>query len=169
MLLADISRPVNSGVRRLSFMNRFIRKFREGWRSYLLWVAAIAFILCTVTIPALWWGLSQAEANRKYVPELRKLAEQTPIYPGFQKIGEEVVLKQTMVSFFTYYKSDAKFSDIRNFYDHILTKQGWRLSERFGGASGESTIVYRRGDYEITVAQGDWSERYSIVFLWNPE
>lgn len=68
---------------------------------------------------------TERKENERYVPELRQIAEQTPLYPGFQKLSEKIVLKSSMVYFFTYYKSDAQFSDVKKFYDSVLTERGW--------------------------------------------
>jgi hypothetical protein len=145
-------------------MNRLTGKFRERWRSYLPWAISAAFIACTVTIPLVWLDLSKAEANRKHVPELRKLAEQIPIYPGFQKDSENVVLKRSRASFYTNYKSNAQFSEVKKFYDNVLGERGWRLSELTG-----ISVYYRRGDYEIFVGENDSGGWYSVIFIWEPE
>src|ERR1043165_3792026 len=65
------------------------------------------------------------ETEKMQVEELRKIAAQTPIYPGFKKTDENVVLKQGMVYFTTDYETTAKFSDVKTFYDRTLKEQGW--------------------------------------------
>jgi hypothetical protein len=150
------------------FMSESIRKFREGWRSYLLWGLLYALFIAPVIGIVLF--SREGEENKRYVPELRKIAEQTNVYPGFQKSGEKVVLKHNMVYFFTYYKSDAQFSDVKKFYDSVLAEQGWGPHEQPSPSIfvGEAHVVsYRRGDYVIDVEET--KEGYSIVFLWQPE
>ena len=100
------------------------------------------------------------DIEKRQAVELRKIASQVPVYPGFRKLGEKVVLKHGMVSFFNFYQSNDEFSEIRKFYDQFLTKNGWVLEER---------DEYRRGDYVIAVLKLERSEgKFDIVFIWRP-
>jgi hypothetical protein len=114
------------------------------------------------------------EREKKQLVELRKIAAETPLYPGFEKTGEKAVLKQGMVYFHTYYLSNAQFSEIRAFYDGVLVQKGWGPPETSGPSllvPGEANWVhYRRGDYVISVAQDEGrSDRFVIVFIWDPQ
>jgi hypothetical protein len=111
--------------------------------------------------------------RKEKVVELKKIANQTPLYPGFQKTGEKVVLKRGMVYFNTYFQSRAHFSDIKKFYDGVLAEKGWGPPQQpppsiFVG--DKNFVSYRRGDYVIDVEQdGSRRENFDIVFLWDPE
>jgi hypothetical protein len=100
-------------------MSEFIGKLRRSWRSYLLWGIFWALLMVPLTLSMIFasisWEEANKKANQKYVPELRKIAEHTPLYPGFQKTSEYVVLKRGSVSFFTTYNSDAQFADVKKF------------------------------------------------------
>jgi hypothetical protein len=153
-------------------MSELIGKLRRSWRSYLLWGMFWALLVVPLTLSMIFASLSEGEANKKYAPELRKIAEQTPLYPRFQKTSEYVVLKRSMVYFFTTYNSDAQFVDVEKFYDLVLVDQGWGPPQQTPPSIfvGEAhSVTYRRGDYEIFLAQNEGSSSYSIVFLWKPE
>ncbi len=145
-------------------MHKFIRKFRRGWRTYLLWWTVGALMFVPGMLGLVYYSIHEGDAVKEYVPELRNLAEQTPVYPGFKKDNEYVVLKRSKASFTTNYKSNAQFSDVKKFYDRVLGERGWRVSEQ-GGVS----VYYRRGDYEIFLGGNDSGGWYSIAFTWRPE
>jgi hypothetical protein len=115
--------------------------------------AAAVFLILSVNACA-------GEIEKRQVVELRKIADQVPTYPGFEKTGEKVVLKRGMVYFFNYYKSNAEFSDIKRFHYQVLTRDGWAPAE---------PNEYRRGDYVIAVEKLERTEeKFDIVFLWDP-
>jgi hypothetical protein len=112
------------------------------------------------------------ERERRQIVELRRIADQTPLYPGFQKVGEKLVVKPGKVSLSINYKSNAQFSDIELFYDHMLADKGWGSGKQppssiFVGK--QNYVTYRRGDYLIGIAK-DNSQRdtFDIVFEWDP-
>jgi hypothetical protein len=153
-------------------MREFIGKLRRRWRSYLLWGIFWALLVVPLELSMIFATLSEGEADKKYVSELRKIAEQTPLYPGFQKTSEYVVVKRGRVSFFTTYNSDAQFADLKKFYDRVLVDQGWGPPQQPPPSifvDEAHSVRYRRGDYEIVLAQNDGSSSYSIVFLWKPK
>jgi hypothetical protein len=118
-------------------------------------------------------AVTEGEASKKYVPELRKIANETPVYPGLQKIGEKVVLKRDMVYFFTWYKSQAQFADVKAFYARELPAQDWSPPKPPSSSFVEFDRhrgSYRRGDYFIDLEQnGRASDSFSIVFIWDPQ
>lgn len=114
------------------------------------------------------------EIEKKQALELRKMAAETPLYPGFQKTGEKVVLKQGMVYFFTYYSAKVAFADVKAFYDRALERQGWGPPQQSGPSlfrSGNANwVMYRKGDYVVSVTQHqDSNEGFSVVYEWNPQ
>ena len=116
-------------------------------------------------------AIHEGDSSRPYVPELRKIADRTPLYPGFQKTGEDVVLKDRMAYFFTSYRCDAQFADIQAFYERVLPQQGWAPPKRINAFPYDmNDDHYRRGDYFIAVEQHNAeSNRFSIVFIWSPQ
>lgn len=125
---------------------------------------AVALIVVIVLVASNCAG----EAEKRQVPELRKIAAQTPLYPGFQKIGEKVVLKRGMVYFFTTYTSNAEFIEIKKFYDEVMKENGWGPPQQPAPSTfvGDKHLVtYRRGDYVIVVEQdGSLRDHFDICF-----
>ena len=134
----------------------------------------LGLVLSVVIIPLLAAGIAmmihEGDASRPYIPELRKIADQTPVYPGAQRNGEKIVLKQSMAYLFIKYQSDAKFADIKAFYARVLLQQGWTAPKRTNSILYDmNDDHYRRGDYFIAVDHdGALSNSFSIVFIWAP-
>jgi hypothetical protein len=151
-------------------VRKFIKKHTEGW---LPWAIVLTLMVCPLSIAMTWLVLHEADASKKYVPDLRKIAEQTPLCPGLQKTGEKVVLKQHTAYFFTWYKSDVPFADIQAFYSRELPAQGWTPPQPPSSSWIETDPhrgSYRRGDYFIDVEQDDREpDSFGIVFIWDPQ
>ncbi|HEY0765427.1 MAG TPA: hypothetical protein VGD61_23820 [Pyrinomonadaceae bacterium] len=111
---------------------------------------------------------SAPNENDPHVVELKKLAGETPVYERFQKTGEKVVVKSTLIYYFVYYRGTAKFPEVRVFYDRALREKGWTPPQPDPGSA--LTATYRRGDYEISVEQSDReTDHFDLVFKWDPE
>lgn len=129
----------------------------------LILLTILAFIGCSCA----------GEVEKKQVVELKKIANQTPLYPGFQKTGEKVVLKRGMVYFFTFYQSRTQFSDVKNFYDRVLAEKGWGPPQQPGPSifvpRSANFVSYRREQYVINVEQdGSRRDNFDVVFIWDP-
>jgi len=152
-------------------MTKILKTVRDYMRKNLL----LGLVLSVVIIPLLAVGIAmmihEGDASRPYIPELRKIADQTPVYPGAQRNGEKIVLKQSMASLFTYYQCDAEFADIEAFYARVLPQQGWTAPQRKNWFIYDmKDHHYWRGDYFIAVEKGGGlSTSFSIVFMWDPQ
>ena len=144
---------------------------RDNWLSYLGWCLLFLLIIVPLSAAMTMLVLHEGDTSRPYVPELRKIAEQTPLYPGCKKTGENVVLKRTMAYFSTNYQCDAQFADIEAFYARVLPQQGWIPPTRTNPIIYDmNNDHYRRGDYFIAADQdGAQSSSFSIVFIWAPQ
>lgn len=143
----------------------FARGRRRPMNAMSLTLLALLALLCVSCA---------GDVERKQLVELRKIANQTPLYPGLQKNGEKAVLKRGMVYFNTYYRSNAEFSDIKAFYDRVLAEKGWGPPQRSGPSifvPGEANwVTYRQGEYVIAVEQDERKrDNFDIVFIWDPQ
>jgi hypothetical protein len=131
---------------------------------------SLLFVPMTLTI--VYMSIHEGDTSRQYVPELRKIAAETPMVPGSQKIADKVVLKQSMAYLFTSYATRATFDEIESFYKRELPPRGWVLpkgpSHRFIDFDPHSQD-YRRGDYFIAIESNVGSNSYSVVFMWDPQ
>jgi hypothetical protein len=111
----------------------------------------------------------EADTSKNRVSELRKIAEETPSYPGSDMVGESVALKRDMAYLFVSYLLKAPFGDINSFYERELPKRGWSLpkgsSNRFIDFDAHSGH-YRRGQYFISVEPTSEINTFSIAFIW---
>jgi hypothetical protein len=116
--------------------------------------------------------IHEGDTSRQYVPELRKIAAETPVCPGSQKITDQIVLKQSTASLSISYTKPVTFDEIESFYKRELPARGWALpkgpSNRFMEFDAHSQH-YRRGDYYIAIDSNSGSNNYSVVFIWDPE
>jgi len=151
----------------------YIQKLRNNWRRYSLWGIFWALIIVPLILSMVYLGLHEGDASRGYVPELRRIASETPVYPRSKKIDEKVVLKQSMAYLFASYTTPVAFDEIESFYKRELPARGWALpkgpSGRFIDFDAHSSH-YRHGAYCIVVEHGASLEgTYEIVFMWDPE
>jgi hypothetical protein len=153
-------------------MKAFVKTVRANWLTYLLWGLLFSLIIVPLAAAMIILGIHEGDASKPHVPELRKIAGETPVYPGAERVGEKVVLKRSMAYFNTWYKSDAPFADVQSYYQRELPTRGWALpkgpSNRFIDSDSHSQD-YRRGDYFIAVERDDRSNNFSIVFIWDPQ
>ena len=125
---------------------------------------------------ALTWvflSIHEGDTSRQYVTELRRIAAETPMFPGSQKIGDKVVLKRSRASLFTSYATHVAFDEIESFYKRELPARGWSLPKGHSLINFDAhSEHYRRGDYCIAIeseASIFGSNGYSVVFIWDPE
>ena len=128
-----------------------------------------------MTLTCVFIAIHEGDTSRPYVPELRKIAAETPPFPGSQKVADEVVLKSSRASLFISYSTHVAFDEIKSFYKRELPARGWSLpkgpSHRFIDYDAHSGD-YRRGDYCIAIEPETsifGPNGYSIVFIWDPE
>lgn len=129
-------------------------------------------IFVPLTLTVVYIFIHEGDTSRQYVPELRKIAAETPMFPGSQKIADKVVLKQSRASLFTSYATQNAFDEIELFYKRELSARGWALpkgpSHRFIDFDAHSQH-YQRGDYFIAIESNFGSNSYSLVFIWDPQ
>jgi hypothetical protein len=111
----------------------------------------------------------QNPADRQRLVKLHEIASETPLYPDFKPIAESEGAKSTIADVTVSYRSSANFEDVKQFYVQKLTRKGWEMPEanQFGGYNSDDVLIFRKGEYEITVAYKD--ERYYVSHVWgNP-
>jgi hypothetical protein len=143
-----------------------------NWRTYILWGILFSLIIVPLVITFTYSSLHEGDASKPFVPELKKIADQTPVYPDFQRIGDDyVVLKDGRASLQRSFRTNAQFADIRKFYDAALANAGWRPPEvpppsMLVGKAHH--VTYHRGSYEFGVYQDNGLPNvYSIAVVWS--
>jgi hypothetical protein len=152
-------------------MGDIANTIRANWRTYLLWGLLFGLIIVPLVITFTYMSLHEGDASKPYVPELKKIADQTPVYPGFQKIDDDyIVLKDGKASLQRSFRTDAQFADVRKFYDAALARDGWgppKVPPPSIFVGEQHYVTYRRGTYEINVARVDGRpDVYAIAFIW---
>jgi len=152
-------------------MDNVVNTIRANWRSYLLWGLLFALIIVPLVITFMYISVHEGDASKRYVPELKKIADQTPIYPSFQRIGDDyIVLKDGQASLQRSFRTDAQFANVRKFYDAALANAGWGPPEVPPPSIivGEAHhVTYHRGSYEFGVYQDARPNVYSIAVVWS--
>lgn len=136
-------------------------------------LCGLLFALITVplVIAFRYVSLHQFDASQPQVPELKQLADQTPVYPGFQRIDDDhIFLTRDTASLQRSFKADAQSADVHKFYDSAFLKNGWDPFETAPGSivDGEPiAIMYSRDRYQICVRRRlSQPEVYDIWYLW---
>ena len=153
-------------------VRKYITRLTNHWWRYLLWGIFWSLILVPMMLALVFMSIHEGDTSRQYVPELRKIAAETPMFPGSQKIADKVVLKASTAKLFTSYSTQAGFDEIKLFYKRELTARGWTLPKGPSHSFIDFDVHsdhYRRGDYFIAVDSNSGSNRYLVVFIWDPQ
>ena len=89
-----------------------------------------------MTLTFVFLSIHEGDTSRQYVPELRKIEAETPMFPGSQKIADKVSLKQSRASLFTSYATQAAFDEIELFLQTGIT------GARVGSSKGTFASFY---------------------------
>ena len=119
-------------------------------------------------------SIHEGDSVRPHVPELKEIADHMPVYPDFERTGDDyIVLKGTRASVTRPFRTNAQFAKIRKFYDATLANAGWGPPEVPPPSIivGEHHyVIYRRGAYEFGVYQESGSPNsYAITVAWSAE
>lgn len=107
---------------------------------------------------------------------VRKIAVETPIYPGFKEVDSSKISKSTGVTISFAYKSTASYDEIKRFYVETLGVRGWGVPEEkirkrlFDGESRE--LIFHKGEYSIHIdheTDESYGWDYGVSFDWEPK
>jgi hypothetical protein len=168
--LNQIARCVNSaGGSALVSVRNILKNIRTNWRTHLLCSALFALITVPLGLALRYHWLHQYDASKPHVPELKSMADQTPVYPGFQRIDDEhIFLTKDTVSLQRSFRTNAQSADIRRFYDSAFLQNGWEPFAAGSRINGEPHVVmYNRDAYQICVVHRmSAPDIYDIWYLW---
>jgi len=100
-------------------------KLQGRHRNYWLWAAVYSLMIVPLVVSLIYLFVHEGDASRGHLPELRRIADQTPVYPDFERVGEDyVVLKGSKASLQRQFRTSAPYAEIRKFYDAALAKAG---------------------------------------------
>jgi hypothetical protein len=142
---------------------------RNSWRKYLLWGLFWCVVLVPLAATFIYISIHEGDNSRPHVPELRKIAEEIPLYPGTQKISENVMLKHNIALLTVFYRSKVSFSDVQSFYQRELPARGWSVPPGPSNRLIDHSDDYSRGDYFIGLEPVVYSNNFSISFMWEPQ
>ena len=156
----------------LLLMTNILDTLRANYRSYLLWTLLFSLMIVPLGGSLIYLFLHEGEASRPHVPELRQIADQMPLYPDFERTGDDyIVLKGSKASLQRQFRTNAQFGDIRKFYDAALANAGWGSPEVPPPSiivGEQHYVTYHRGAYEFGVYQDNArSNFYSIAVIWH--
>jgi hypothetical protein len=153
-------------------MRETVGEFRTKWRTHLLWGVFWSFLLVPLVATFVYISIHEGDNSRPHLAELRKIADELPLYPGAQKVNDRAMLKHNIALLTVFYRSNASFSDVQSFYQRELPSRGWSVPPGpshhfidFNSHSGD----YRRGDYFVGLEPDASSGNFSIAFMWEPQ
>ena len=112
------NRETKTGVRPDAILAIFFEFFRGmmSWSKLVLsLMIARALATCDFT----------TREGTKNAERLRRLADETSVYPAFEPIDSTTISKSSGVTISYYYKSSAPFEDVKRFYIDTLSRNGW--------------------------------------------
>ena len=74
--------------------------------------------------------------------ELQGLSSDTPRYPSFQIVNQRYSSRYLDAGVYEYYRSSAKYDDVKRFYSGMLSQRGWTLDSEDRGRK----ITFRKGE-----------------------
>ena len=153
-------------------MHEFAKQIGKRWRTYALWVLFWSVILVPLTATFIYISIHEGDNARPHVPELRKIADEIPLYPGAQKTSDRVIVKRNIALLTVFHRSNGSYSDVRSFYQRELAVRGWMPpkgpANRWINFDAHSAD-YQRGNYFIALERDGYSNNFSIAFMWEPQ
>lgn len=112
--------------------------------------------------------------NQEKLPELRRIAADTPSFSSFTEVNSYHSGKRENAGLFYFYSSPANYDEVKRFYTETLTAKGWSYPEerpvpKWLIDDGSKVLVFRKGEYRISVeydAATGTRWRYSVSFVW---
>src|SRR5687768_2345864 len=132
-------------------------------------VALTAATLICVGILACTLG----EADKTKLPELEKLAAEVHVFPGFSEVQEPRHVGNEGMSILTYfYRSPAKYEEVKNFYTNALLPKGWsgpfeENVPKWFINDGSKEVRFKRSEYSVVIendAADGAAVPYSVSF-----
>lgn len=117
------------------------------------------------------------EESRRELENLRQIAVDTPLYPGFVQLRNSELHKTSHAAVVRCYSVRANDGDIRRFYSQLFASKGWALAkeEELGGfyPEGSYQLTFRKGPYAIVLGHSNQDDptgecNYSLSYYWNP-
>ena len=116
------------------------------------------------------------EESRRELENLRRIAAETPLHPGFVQLRSSDFHKTSHAAIIRCYSVRANDGDIRRFYSQLFASKGWALAkeEELGGfyPEGSYELTFRKGAYAIKLGHSNLDPRsgecnYSLTYHWN--
>jgi hypothetical protein len=118
------------------------------------------------------------EESKRELENLRQIAADTPLYPGFVQLGGNSEYQKTShATVIRCYSLQAKDGDVRRFYSELFASKGWTLAEQenhLGGffPEGSYRLTFRKGAYAIVLGHSNLDQpagecTYSLAYYWN--
>lgn len=136
-------------------------------RRILLWVQI--GLICALSSACTFGG----EDTHK-LPELQRIAAETPVFPGFKEMGSRHMGKRENAVLTYSYHSSASFEEVKKFYTDALVAKGWgypteEVVPKWFLNDGSKALVFKRGEYDIEIeydAAKNSEAPYSVSFGW---
>ena len=133
--------------------------------SFIRVLLALVFLLLFALFVYVAKEVSPNRGDAK-LKELQGLSSETPTYPSFQIVNKTYSSRYLDAGVYEYYRSTAKYDDVKEFYSGTLSQRGWSLDAEDEGKK----ITFRKGELRIVIEfagdDTDHSWNYAVDFLW---
>ena len=153
-------------LKALKFRTATMGKFSRSWQVVRLVCLFLAVFL----------GGCEDQESKGHLSLLKKLATETPLYPGFKQVDISENDKPGRARFFLYYNSQASYEEVKVFYSRMFLAKGWELSSKEDRGSifsdlSDSALVFRKGEYQVAILresldQNPAARNYVISYVW---
>jgi hypothetical protein len=112
--------------------------------------------------------------DTKKLPELQRIAAETPVFPGCSEMGSRHMGKRENAGLTYFYSSSANYEEVKKFYISALVPKGWSYPTeqsvpKWFIDDGSKALTFRKGEYTIEVEYDAAKEArvpFSVDFGW---
>jgi hypothetical protein len=102
------------------------------------------------------------------------MAAETPIFPGFVLVSSSHSGKPENAGLYNYYKSSARYEEVKEFYIKALSERGWGSPHeddvpKWFTKDGSKALSFQKGEYKVDIeynadASSPW--RFALNYVW---
>ena len=117
------------------------------------------------------------EESKRELENLRQIAADTSLYPGFVQLRNSEYQKTSHASIVRCYSVRADDDDVKRYYTQLFVSRGWARpeDEQLHGfyPGGSYRLTFRKGAYAIELVHSALNDptgecNYSLAYFWNP-
>lgn len=116
-------------------------------------------------------AMSKDPESEGKLAQLRQMAAETSLPPGFQKRHTSESNKRGRAMLVIRYYSPAGYEEVKGFYSTLLVAKGWETpvekssASLLGLGSVTRSLTFRSGEFLIVISEEE-SSQFSFIYRW---